>query len=94
MGPIMRSPVEASYLADAIVMFRMFEHAGRVKKAISVLKKRSGRHEETIWQVRFSENGISLSEPLGHLRGVLTGVPVEVSEGASPGDRKPSSPHA
>ena len=94
MGPIMRSPVEASYLADAIVMFRMFEHAGRVKKAISVLKKRSGRHEETIREVRFSENGISLSEPLVHLRGVLTGVPVEVSESASPGERKPSSPHA
>ena len=48
LGPNMRSPVDASYLADAVVMLRMYEHAGKVKKAISVLKKRSGLHEESI----------------------------------------------
>jgi circadian clock protein KaiC len=77
MGPTMRSPIEASYLADAVIMLRMFEHAGAVKKAISVLKKRSGAHEESIREIWFDESGIHLSEPLLHLRGVLTGVPTD-----------------
>jgi circadian clock protein KaiC len=74
----MRAPVDASYLADAVVMVRMFEHAGKVKKAISVLKKRSGAHEESIRQLWFDAEGIHLSEPLMHLRGILTGVPTEL----------------
>ena len=75
VGSNMHSPVDASYLADAVVMFRKFEHAGSVKKAISVMKKRSGGHEESIRQLRFDKAGIHLSEPLMNLRGVLTGVP-------------------
>ena len=78
LGPSMRSPVDASYLADAVVMLRMFEHAGKVKKAISALKKRSGAHEESIRQLWFDASGIHLSEPLVHLRGVLSGVPTEL----------------
>jgi circadian clock protein KaiC len=77
MGPNMRSPIETSYLADAVIMLRMFEHGGKVKKAISVLKKRSGAHEESIRQIWFDAEGIHLGEPLLHLRGVLTGVPVD-----------------
>ena len=77
MGPNMRSPIETSYLADAVIMLRMFEHGGKVKKAISVLKKRSGAHEESIRQIWFDDEGIHLGEPLLHLRGVLTGVPVD-----------------
>ncbi len=83
MGPNMQSPVDASYLADAVVMFRMFEHVGQVKKAISVLKKRSGRHEESVRHIWFDAAGIHLSDPLQHLRGVLTGVPVELPRPAA-----------
>jgi len=78
MGPAMHSPVDASYLADAVVMMRMYEHAGKVKKAISVVKKRSGWHEQSIREIWFDEAGLHLSEPLMHLRGVLAGVPVEL----------------
>ena len=55
----------------------MFEHGGKVKKAISVLKNRSGAHEESIRQIWFDGDGIHLGQPLLHLRGVLTGVPVD-----------------
>ena len=79
MGGNMRAPVDASYLADAVIMLRMYEHLGKVKKAVSVLKKRSGSHEEAIRQIWFDAEGIHLSEPLVQLRGVLTGVPVEVA---------------
>ena len=78
MGSNMSSPVDASYLADSVVMLRYFEHGGEVKKAISVLKKRTGGHEGSIRELEFDKAGIHLSEPLMMLRGVLTGVPVEV----------------
>jgi circadian clock protein KaiC len=90
LGPAMRSPVDASYLADVVIMLRMYEHAGKVKKAISVLKKRSGLHEESIRQLWFDKDGVHLSEPLMHLRGVLTGVPVELH--APPPERPHSRP--
>jgi circadian clock protein KaiC len=78
LGGSLHNTVDASYLADAVIMLRLFEHRGSVKKAISVVKKRSGPHEETIRQLWFDSNGVHLSEPLLHLRGVLSGVPVEV----------------
>lgn len=80
LGGNIASQIDASYLADSVVMLRYFEHAGTVKKAISVMKKRTGGHEESIRQLMFSSNGIHLSEPLLQLRGVLTGVPVELSK--------------
>ncbi len=78
MGANMSSPVDASYLADSVIMLRYFEHAGAVKKAISVLKKRTGGHEGSIRELAFARSGIHLSEPLMMLRGVLSGVPVDV----------------
>lgn len=87
IGYSARTPVDASYLADAVVSLRMFEHAGQVKKAISVLKKRSGQHEESIRQIWFDERGVHLSKPLLNLRGVLTGVPVEIDSTSTGGPR-------
>lgn len=78
IGNNMVSPIDASYLADTVVVLRYFEHSGMVKKAISVLKKRTGAHEESIREMWFEDDGIHLSEPLLQLRGVLTGVPIEL----------------
>lgn len=75
------SPGDASYLADSVVYLRYFEHAGHVRKAISVLKKRSGWHETTIRELSVDSEGIHLSEPLEHFRGTLSGIPVELSAG-------------
>ena len=83
LGANMQSPVDTSYLADSVVLLRYFEYAGKVKKAISVVKKRSGAHEESIRELRFDKNGIHLSEPLTKFRGILTGVPVEISSETS-----------
>jgi circadian clock protein KaiC len=89
MGTSMQSPVDASYLADSVIMLRFFEHAGQLKKAISILKKRTGTHEESIRELSFSNRGIHLSKPLLQLRGVLTGVPVEVRPSSSNGEARP-----
>jgi circadian clock protein KaiC len=88
-GMYQRNTIDASYLADTVVLLRMFEHAGRVKKAISVVKKRSGGHEESIREIWFDAHGVHLSAPLLHLRGVLTGVPVEVGSVPTPRDDRP-----
>jgi circadian clock protein KaiC len=84
LGPSMISPVDASYLADSVIVLRYFEHNGAVKKAISVMKKRTGDHEDSIRQIWFDEHGVHLSEPLMQLRGVLTGVPVDVVSASAP----------
>lgn len=88
MGANMKTPVDTSYLADSVVLFRFFEHAGKVKKAISVVKKRSGAHEESIREMYFDERGIHLGAPLTHLRGVLTGVPVELPDAGPAAESK------
>jgi circadian clock protein KaiC len=90
LGANMNSPVDASYLADSVVLLRYFEHLGTVKKAISVMKKRTGWHEETIRQLWFDAQGVHLSGPLLQLRGVLTGVPVEVNTPAGSSFATPS----
>lgn len=78
MGVAMTAPVEASYLADAVVVLRYFEHQGNVRRAISALKKRTGSHEGSIREIWFDQKGIHLSGPMMHLRGILTGAPTEV----------------
>jgi circadian clock protein KaiC len=75
LGPSVRSPLDMSYLVDTIVMLRYFEAQGRVRKAVSVVKKRSGAHEEHIRELHLGGGGIHIGEPLVGMRGVLTGYP-------------------
>jgi circadian clock protein KaiC len=75
VGATMQAPVDASYLADAIILLRYFEAGGEVRQAISVLKKRGGAHERTIREFNIGADGLRIGEPLRGFRGVLTGVP-------------------
>ena len=73
----LESPVDLSYLADTVVSLRYFEAAGAMKKAIAVIKKRSGQHEQTIREFALvSRIGIRIGEPLTEFQGVLTGSPM------------------
>jgi circadian clock protein KaiC len=76
VGGQMISPVDASYLADAVILLRYFEMKGEVRQAISVVKKRGGTHERTIREFCMENGRISVGQPLRDFRGVLTGVPV------------------
>jgi circadian clock protein KaiC len=76
IGSQMHTPVDASYLADAVVLLRYFESRGAVRQAISVVKNRGGRHERTIREFGMDGGGIKVGEPLREFRGVLAGVPV------------------
>jgi circadian clock protein KaiC len=70
------SPVDLSYLADTVVNLRYFEAAGAIKKAISVIKKRSGQHEQTIREFALETGrGIRIGKPLKDFQGVLSGTP-------------------
>ena len=75
MGP-MQTPVDVTYLADSTIITRYFEASGAVHKAVSVVKKRSGQHEDTIRELDIGPGGVRVGEPLRHFRGVMTGVPV------------------
>jgi circadian clock protein KaiC len=76
IGSAMQTPVDASYLADAIILLRYFEDKGEVRQAISVIKKRGSRHERTLREFKLDRNGITVGPVLREFRGVLTGVPV------------------
>jgi circadian clock protein KaiC len=71
----MKAPVDVTYLADTVILLRYFEALGRVRRAISVIKKRTGPHEDTIREYRIDRDGITLGEPLIGFQGVLRGVP-------------------
>ena len=72
----MSTPVDATYLADTVVLLRYFEARGEIRQAISVIKRRGGEHERTIREFRLEAGGIRLGEPLHQFRGILTGTPV------------------
>jgi circadian clock protein KaiC len=75
LGTAMQTAVDASYLADGVIVLRYFEAAGGVRQAVSVMKKRSGAHERSIRELRLSSKGIEVSEPLREFHGVLSGIP-------------------
>jgi circadian clock protein KaiC len=69
-------PLDLSFMADTVVILRYFEAGGEVRKAISVLKSRSGQHESTIREYNLSsKDGVNVGEPIRAFQGVLTGVP-------------------
>lgn len=78
----MKAPVDVTYLADTVILLRYFEAAGNVRRAVSVIKKRSGRHEKTIREFNIGDNGLTMGEPLTGFQGVLRGVPNFVGQGA------------
>ncbi|QDT54162.1 Circadian clock protein kinase KaiC [Caulifigura coniformis] len=71
----MQTPVDTTYLADAVVLLRYFETMGAVKQAISIIKKRGGKHERTIREFRIDGQGLRIGEPLRDFQGVLSGIP-------------------
>ena len=71
----MKSPVDVTYLADSVILLRYFEAIGQVRRAISILKKRTGAHENTIREFSISNKGLSVGPPIEKFQGVLRGVP-------------------
>jgi circadian clock protein KaiC len=74
----MKSPVDVTYLADTVILLRYFEALGRIRRAISVIKKRAGPHEDTIREFVIDQRGITLGDPLHNFQGVLRGVPTYI----------------
>jgi circadian clock protein KaiC len=74
VGP-MGAPIDVSYLADSVMITRFFEARGTIRKAISIIKKRSGPHEATVRDLSMTATGIEIGPALTEFQGVLTGVP-------------------
>ena len=74
----MRAPVDVTYLADTVILLRYFELLGRVRRAVSIIKKRTGPHEDTIREFHIDKGGLKLGAPLDQFQGILQGVPTLV----------------
>ena len=77
----MKAPVDVTYLADTVILLRYFEAQGSVRRAMSIIKKRTGAHESTIREYRIDDHGLTIGQPLDGFQGVLRGVPVYVGGG-------------
>ena len=82
--------IDVTYLADTFILLRFFEASGRVRRAISVIKKRTGAHEDTIREFKISSGGLSLGQPLHHFHGVLRGIPTYIGKTMPPLEEPPS----
>ncbi len=71
----MNAPIDITYLADSVILLRYFEQAGGIRKAVSVIKKRIGSHENTIRELQVDQGGVKVGERLQEFHGVLTGTP-------------------
>jgi circadian clock protein KaiC len=76
----MQAPIEITYIADTVLLLRFFESRGEVLRAVSVIKKRTGSHENTIRQLCIGDSGVELGPPLTNFQGVLRGVPTLVPD--------------
>jgi circadian clock protein KaiC len=87
MGSSIMAPVDVSYLADSVILLRYFELAGEIRKAISVVKKRSGAHEKAIRPFAIGADGLMVGPPLTEFHGVLSGTPLlDPNMAGVPGD--------
>jgi circadian clock protein KaiC len=84
LGPNMTSTANVSYLADNVIMLRYFEARGEVQQAISVFKKRGGRHERTIRQFSMTSTGIQVGPVLREFHGILSGIPAILDTAPAP----------
>lgn len=74
-GTMQTNGLNVSYIADVVILLRFFEAGGRIRKALSVVKNRSGAHEDTIREFRVDQRGVRVGEALSDFKGVLTGTP-------------------
>jgi len=75
LGAALKTPIDASYMADNVLLFRYFETSGEIRQAISMVKKRTGKHERTIREFSLSSAGLEIGSPLIDFHGVLGGTP-------------------
>jgi circadian clock protein KaiC len=78
----MKAPVDVTYLADTVVLLRYFESLGRIRRAMSVVKKRAGPHEKTIREYQIDDGGLTVGPALAGFQGVLRGIPDFVGDDA------------
>ncbi len=77
----MKAPVDITYLADTVILLRYFEALGAVRRAVSIIKKRTGAHESTIREYLIDGRGLTIGGPLDEFQGILRGVPIYFGEG-------------
>jgi circadian clock protein KaiC len=72
----MQNPLDLTYLSDTVLLLRYFEADSEIRRAVSAIKKRTGRHEPSIREFRIGDGGIEVGPRLEGFRGVLTGTPI------------------
>jgi circadian clock protein KaiC len=85
IGGALSPPVDVSYVADTVIVLRYFEVAGVVRRAIAIVKRRSGPHHDTIHELRIG-SPLTVSAPLIGFEGVLAGLVRRAQKSSPKGD--------
>ena len=73
LGGSMASPMDVTYLADTVLLLRHFEAGGELRRAISVMKKRTGSHESSIRELHFGPTGVTAGRTAAPVQGCADG---------------------
>ncbi len=79
----MQTPIDVTYVADTVILMRLYETDSALHRAISVTKKRTGPHEQTIRELQLTKDGVRLGASLRNLHGIMTGVPRSMQPSSS-----------
>jgi circadian clock protein KaiC len=86
MGSGLQTPLDASYLADTVILFRFFEAEGKIRQALSIVKKRRSQHEKSIRELSIGPGGIVIGRELNAYRGIFSGIPTPLREQSDEAD--------
>ena len=78
--------VDVSYIADTVLLLQHFEAGGQIRKALAVVKRRRGGHDQRVREFVMSDAGLAVGAEITDYRGVLSGLP-DLARGASDGAR-------
>jgi len=69
LGDNVTSDIEVSFLGDAVLLLRMYEWPGTIRRSITVVKKRHGPHDLNVRELLIMPDGVSVQSfnppPLG-----------------------------
>ena len=65
VGAPMEPPADVSYLADSVLLLRVAEVGGTLRRSLSMVKRRGGGYDPRVREYRIGEDGLRIGPPLG-----------------------------
>lgn len=61
LGQNVTSEVDVSFLGDTVLLLRMYEWPGLIRRTITIVKKRHGPHDLEVFELNIDKDGVTIS---------------------------------